>query len=65
MLNEMEHQMVKGGEAIEEEKEKIIKENIPVIIDGEFEIQDLLGKILEGKYYSRNRYPIKMKRIEL
>ena len=51
--------------AKQEENEKIIRENIPEIINGEFEVRDLLGKILEGKYYSRNRYPIKMKRIEL
>ena len=49
----------------QEEKEEIIRENIPEIVDGKFEVRDLLGKIIEGKYYSRNRYPIEMRRIEL
>ena len=49
----------------QEDQEQVIQENIPEIIDDKFEVRDLVGKVIEGKYYSRNRYPIKMKKIEL
>ena len=49
----------------QEDQEQVIQENIPEIIDDKFEVRDLVGKVIEGKYYSRNRYPIKMKKIVL
>tara|TARA_B100000900_G_scaffold386915_1_gene377745 strand:- start:948 stop:1298 length:351 start_codon:yes stop_codon:yes gene_type:complete len=35
------------------------------ISDDEFNLEDLVGKVIEGKYFSRPKYPIKMKRIDL
>ncbi len=35
------------------------------ISDDELNLEDLVGKVIEGKYFSRPKYPIKMKRIEL
>ena len=35
------------------------------ICSDELNLNDLVGKVIEGKYFSRPRYPIKMKRIDL
>tara|TARA_B100000212_G_scaffold80138_1_gene57226 strand:- start:5761 stop:6123 length:363 start_codon:yes stop_codon:yes gene_type:complete len=48
----------------QEDGQETIKENIPEEIHN-FDIKNMIGKVIEGKYYSRNRYPLKMRRIEL
>ena len=52
--------------------EKQIKErtthedNHPEVIESEDgNLDELVGKVVEGKHFSRPRYPIKMRRIEL
>ena len=35
------------------------------ISNDEFNLKDLVGKVVEGKYFSRPRYPLKMRRVEL
>ena len=35
------------------------------ILSDELNLEDLVGKVIEGKYFSRPRYPIKMRRVEL
>lgn len=35
------------------------------ISSDELNLEDLVGKVIEGKYFSRPRYPIKMRRVEL
>lgn len=35
------------------------------ISDDESDLNDLVGKVREGKYFSRPRYPVKMRRVEL
>ena len=49
----------------QEDRESIIQENTPDKFDEEFKIENLIGRVIEGKYYSRERYPIKMRKIEL
>jgi len=49
----------------QEDGQETIKENIPEEIGDNFKIENLIGKVIEGKYYSRNRYPLKMRRIEI
>jgi len=42
-----------------------ITENIPTKIDDKFEVRDLVKKVIEGKYHQRQRFPLKMRRVEL
>ena len=48
-------------------KERTIHEdNHPEVIESEdVNLDQLVRKVVEGKYFSRPRYPIKMRRIEL
>ena len=58
----------KYGLRIVEEQEnnnETIAENIPIKINDKFEIRDLVKKVVEGKYHKRERFPLKMRRIEL
>ena len=42
------------------------KDNHPEVIESEnVNLDQLVGKVIEGKYFSRPRYPIKMRKIEL
>tara|TARA_Y100001938_G_C8063566_1_gene418792 strand:+ start:709 stop:1059 length:351 start_codon:yes stop_codon:yes gene_type:complete len=50
---------------IQEEKSPILKENIPDKIDGELDLQSLVGKVVEGKVDDWRRKPIKMREVEL
>ena len=49
----------------QENKNETIAENIPIKINDKFEIRDLVKKVVEGKYHKRQRFPLKMRRIEL
>ena len=49
----------------QEENEPILDENIPIEIGGELDIQNLLGKNIEGKIWYRGTRLLKMRRIEL
>ena len=35
------------------------------ISSDELNLEDLVGKVIEGKYFSRPRYPLKMNRVDL
>ena len=56
-----------GLRIVEEQENKLetITENIPIKINDKFEIRDLVKKVVEGKYHQRQRFPLKMRRIEL
>ena len=56
-----------GLRIVEEQENQVetITENIPIKINDKFEIRDLVGKVIEGKYHQRQRFPLKMRRIEL
>ena len=56
-----------GLRFVEEQEEKLdtITENIPVKVDDKFEVRDLVKKVIEGKYHQRQRFPLKMRRVEL
>ena len=56
-----------GLRFVEEQEDKLdtIAENIPTRIEDKFEVRDLVTKVVEGKYHQRQRFPLKMRRIEL
>ena len=56
-----------GLRLVEEQEDKLdtITENIPTKIDDKFEVRDLVKKVIEGKYHQRQRFPLKMRRVEL
>ena len=56
-----------GLRIVEKQEDKLdtIAENIPTKIEDKFEVRDLIDKAVEGKYISRKRFPLKMRRIEL
>ena len=49
----------------QDENEPVLDENIPIEIDDELDIQNLLGKNIEGKIWHRGTRLLKMRRIEL
>ena len=49
----------------QDENEPILDGNIPFEIDGELDIQNLIGKVIEGKIYNGKSRLLKMRRIEL
>ena len=49
----------------QDENEPILDENIPIEIGSELDIQNLLGKNIEGKIWYRGTRLLKMRRIEL
>ena len=49
----------------QDENEPILDENIPIEIGNELDIQNLLGKNIEGKIWYRGTRLLKMRRIEL
>ena len=50
---------------VQDENELILKENIPIKVDGELDIHNLIDKVIEGKIYERGTCLLKMRRIEL
>jgi hypothetical protein len=49
----------------QEENEPILDENTPIEIGGELDIENLLGKNIEGKIWYRGTRLLKMRRVEL
>ena len=49
----------------QDENEPILDGNIPFEIDGELDIQNLIGKVIEGKIYNGKSRLLKMRRIVL
>ena len=49
----------------QDENEPVLDGNIPFEIDGELYIQNLIGKVIEGKIYNGKSRLLKMRRIEL
>lgn len=56
-----------GLRLLEERQNKLetLPENTPEKLSDKFEVRDLVGKVIEGKYYTRDRFSLKMKRVEL
>ena len=47
-------------------KKPVHEDNHPEVIESEdVNLDQLVGKVIEGKHFSRPRYPIKMRRVEL
>ena len=49
----------------QEESEPILNENLPIKVDGELDIHNLIGKVIEGKVYDKGIRLLKMRRIKL
>ena len=49
----------------QDENEPILDENTPIEIGGELDIENLLGKNIEGKIWYRGTRLLKMRRVEL
>tara|TARA_B100000925_G_C21901169_1_gene427179 strand:+ start:387 stop:734 length:348 start_codon:yes stop_codon:yes gene_type:complete len=49
----------------QEEKLPILKENIPTQVSGEVNIENLIGKVIEGKVDDWRRKSLKMRKVEL
>tara|TARA_S200000501_G_scaffold322674_1_gene318803 strand:+ start:2092 stop:2439 length:348 start_codon:yes stop_codon:yes gene_type:complete len=56
-----------GLRFLEEQQNKLetLSENTPEELCEKFEVRDLVGKVIEGKYHKRDRFPLKMRRVEL
>ena len=49
----------------QDEKEEILRDNIPIDISGELDIDNLVGKVIDGKVRHRDTRILKMRRVEL
>ena len=49
----------------QDENQPVLDDNTPIEIDGELDIQNLVGKVIEGKIYHRETRLLKMRRVEL
>ena len=49
----------------QEEKLPILKENIPEQVSGEVNIENLIGKVIEGKVDDWRKKSLKMRKVEL
>ena len=49
----------------QEEKLPILKENIPTQVSGEVNIENLIGKVIEGKVDDWRKKSLKMRKVEL
>ena len=49
----------------QDESEPILDENTPIKVGGELDIQNLVGKNIEGKVWYRGTRSLKMRKIEL
>ena len=49
----------------QEEKLPILKENIPEKVNGELDLQSIVGKVIEGKDEDRRKKALKMRKVEL
>ena len=49
----------------QEEKLPILKENIPEKVNGELDLQSIVGKVIEGKVDDWRKKALKMRKVEL
>ena len=49
----------------QDENQPVLDDNTPIEIDGELDIQNLVGKVIEGKIYHRETRLLKMRRVKL
>ena len=56
-----------GGRRIKTQEENlpILKENVPEQVSGELDLQNLVGRVIEGKVDDWRKKPLKMRKIEL
>lgn len=49
----------------QERKLETLPDNIPQELDEKFEVRDLIDKVVEGKYHQRDRFTLKVRKVEL
>ncbi len=49
----------------QDKKLETLPDNIPQEIEDKFEVRDLIDKVMEGKYHERDRFTLKVRRVEL
>ena len=49
----------------QEERLPILKENIPEKVNGELDLQSIVGKVIEGKVDDWRKKALKMRKVEL
>ena len=49
----------------QEESEPILDENLPIKVDSELDIYNLIDKVIEGKVYDKGIRLLKMRRVKL
>jgi hypothetical protein len=56
-----------GLKRLEDQERKLetLPDNIPQKLDEKFEVRDLIDKVVEGKYHQRDRFTLKVRKVEL
>ena len=56
-----------GLKRVEDQEKKLetLPDNIPQKMEDKFVVRDLLDKVIEGKYHERDRFTLKVRRVEL
>ena len=56
-----------GLKRLEDQERKLetIPDNIPQKLDDKFQVRDLIDKVVEGKYHQRDRFTLKVRKVEL
>ena len=49
----------------QERKLETLPDNIPQELDEKFQVRDLIDKVVEGKYHQRDRFTLKVRKVEL
>jgi len=56
-----------GLKRVEDQEKKLetIPDNVPQKLDDKFQVRDLIDKVVEGKYHQRDRFTLKVRKVEL
>ena len=56
-----------GLKRLEDQERKLetIPDNVPQKLDDKFQVRDLIDKVVEGKYHQRDRFTLKVRKVEL
>ena len=49
----------------QEKKLETLPDNVPQKLDDKFQVRDLIDKVVEGKYHQRDRFTLKVRKVEL
>lgn len=56
-----------GLKRVEDQEKKLetLPDNVPQKLDDKFQVRDLIDKVVEGKYHQRDRFTLKVRKVEL